>query len=621
MKPKGNLPSLSLSWKLTCLFVCFGLLLSYISFIAFGAHSVRVVLGVGASMADEAFQVTFRDRHAGVFESLAGAPNDSFTALRRNFPFLAHWGAVSRLTLYGSPPGGGWFSFGQGSEGVMIRSVVPETDGPVLDKAVLRGTALNRGRVWNTVHATLPAYLGLRTASDGTRWAVGILIDQRGLFDFLIANRTEVLLFIAFLLVFSGLLGRFFATRFIRPLNSLAQAASSYATGASVSFHSQRRDEVGVLSRTLDRMRGEIDRRRRETENRLQAMVAMNHIDKAVLSTTSRAELLDRVAEIVNGVFSAQSVAIVLRDESRGGWAVEALTGGRVPTARPFIPDGRIDPETLPSMTGYYEAPVSEYGPNFAGVAGELLDASEGRLVWCPLFMEGTFLGSLVVLVDRETRLTLDERRTINMLADQTAVALRSIFQNEAKEDNFLGILRSLSRAIDAKSRWTAGHSERVADIAVRIGETLRLPEVELASLRIAAILHDVGKLGVSESILDKAGKLDDEEYAQIKRHPSMGGEILRGIRSFEAIVPAIVHHHERWDGRGYPDALSGDGIPLAARIITVADVWDAITDDRPYRAGFPEDRARAFMIENSELMFDPRIVRAFLNTSNLAGK
>jgi HD-GYP domain-containing protein (c-di-GMP phosphodiesterase class II) len=199
------------------------------------------------------------------------------------------------------------------------------------------------------------------------------------------------------------------------------------------------------------------------------------------------------------------------------------------------------------------------------------------------------------------------------MLADQTAVALRSILEHEAKEENFLGILQALTHAIDAKSRWTAGHSARVAETAARLGLKLQMSESELRSLRIAAILHDAGKLGVREAVLDKPGRLEPEEYEEIKRHPSKGGEILSGIRSFTEVVPAVVHHHERWDGGGYPDGLVGEAIPLASRIITVADVWDAITDDRPYRAGFPRDEALRFMEEHAGKIFDPRLVRLFL--------
>jgi len=607
--------TVSLSWKLTGFFVVFGLLIGYLSVLAFGAHSSRVLLKVAAAMADGAFESAFRGRDAAALSGLEGKPNDALSDFAEKFPFVADRGIAADLIVYGAPPGGGWRSFRPGAGGFLISSEVTDREASSLEQAGRGVVALRRGGRGGS----LPAFLGLRPAADGTRWAIGVSIDKTGFVEFLMDNRNETAAFLVGLLLFSLVLGRLFATRFIRPLEALARTASDYAAGrGAASFSSRRRDEIGILSRTLERMREEIDKRREETEGRLQAMVAMNRIDKAVLTTTSRSELLDRVAEIVNGVFSARAVAIALRDESRGGWTVAALTGGGpAPTARPFIPDARIDPEALSAMTGYYEVPVADSRTGFAVVAREVLNAEGGRIAWCPLFVDGAFLGALVMFADRSEALTADERRTIGMLADQAAVALRSILANEEREDNFLGILRSLSRAIDAKSRWTAGHSERVADIAVRIGEALRLPQADLESLRIAAILHDVGKLGVGEAILDKPGKLNPEEYARIKLHPELGAGILSGIRSFEAIVPAILHHHERWDGKGYPRGLAGTLIPVSARIIAVADVWDAITDDRPYRAGFPEGEARKFMADNAEVMFDPEVVEAFFTLTS----
>ncbi len=185
--------------------------------------------------------------------------------------------------------------------------------------------------------------------------------------------------------------------------------------------------------------------------------------------------------------------------------------------------------------------------------------------------------------------------------------------EHEAREDNFLGVISSLTRAIDAKSRWTAGHSERVARAAVRLGEALGLPAAQLYTLRVAALLHDAGKMGVSESVLDKPGRLEPEELAAIKRHPELGASILEGIRSFESVTPAVLYHHERWDGGGYPAGLSGESIPLLARVIAVADVWDAISEDRPYRRAFEPREALRFMEDQAGLLFDPAVVGVFL--------
>jgi len=279
----------------------------------------------------------------------------------------------------------------------------------------------------------------------------------------------------------------------------------------------------------------------------------------------------------------------------------------------PFVPDAVIGEAGLERFTGYSELPLRNAGPVLASVASDLIDATTGVIVSVPLRVDGRLLGALIVASGEVEGLSDDERRTVTMLADQAAVALRSILERESREDNFIGIIRSLTRAIDAKSKWTSGHSERVSDGAVALASALGLPAADVASLRIAANLHDVGKIGVAEAILDKPGRLTPEEFERVRSHPAVGAAMLEGIRSFKEIVPAVLRHHERWNGTGYPDGLAGEDIPLAARIIAVADVWDAIRDDRPYRAGMPLDEAIRFMRDGAGTMFDPRIVDVFL--------
>lgn len=616
----------SLSWKLTGFFVVFGLSLAFFSFIAFGGSSTRIVLRVTSGIAGTAFESAFPDRGADLARYLEKAPNSALSGLISKLPFVARLNLLSDFRLYSRVPDGAWVAFSEGENGYLRVSSVGGRMSALLDKSEA-GKASLSPRTRRLRNEAVPAFLGLPPGSDGTRWVVGVSVDVAGIMDFLADNGWETVFFAFSLLFLSVVLGRFFAMRFTRPLRRLADAAAGYGKeGSAPSFASRRRDEIGVLSRTLDGMTRDID-------ERLRTMEAMNRIDKAVLSTASRSELLTRVAGIVNGRLDAQAVSVALRNDTRSGWVIAALSDVRAadaspqpfdssppfqseaPGARfsPFVDDDFIDAETSLRITGYYEAPIAAAPPGFVFFAYDVMGSKGGRIVSAPLYVDGRFLGSLIIALERDEPLASELRREVSMLADQTAVALRSILDYEAKEENFLGILQSLTRAIDAKSRWTAGHSERVAETAVRLGLKLQMTERELRSLRIAAILHDAGKLGVREAILDKPGKLEPEEYEEIKRHPVLGGQILAGIRSFEDVVPAIVHHHERWDGAGYPDKLSGESIPLFSRIIAVADVWDAITDDRPYRAGFPEEDARRFMAEQSAILFDPRLVRLFL--------
>ena len=637
----------SIAWELTGFFFAFGLVLSYGAFLAFGRVTTGIALRVGASVAVDAFESGFPVRDASGLRALAGAGNGRLSSLQRGLPFLASHDSFSGVRLYARSPGERWIRFAQGADGILDSSLASGEDAERLGMAEPERVYLRRGQDLFSGRA-VPVYLRLPSGPDGTEWALGADVDATGVVDFLVEHRRETALFAAILAGLSLVLGRVFARRFTRPLIRLAGAAEEYSRGRSaVSFYSGRRDEIGLLGRTLAGMAAEVERRRVETESRLAAMEAMNDIDKAVLSTATRTELLSKVARIVEGTMHSTAVAIALRNESRIGWDIAALSGapfrervpgassagtsregalpngalpnGATPASRdedfyPFVSDALLEPGALERFETYYDAPVRGSGLETAAVAYDVMSADSGRLVAAPLRVDGRYLGSLMVAADRDEPLTAEERRVFTMLADQAAVALRSILEHEAREENFLGVISALSRAIDAKSRWTAGHSERVARQSVGLGERLGLSSEELRNLRVSATLHDVGKIGVGEAVLDKPGRLSAAEYAEIKRHPSVGADMLDGIRSFDAIVPAVLHHHERWDGGGYPAGLSGEAIPLAARIVAVADVWDAIREDRPYRKGFPVDEAVRFMEDQSGLMFDPAVVGEFLS-------
>jgi len=185
----------------------------------------------------------------------------------------------------------------------------------------------------------------------------------------------------------------------------------------------------------------------------------------------------------------------------------------------------------------------------------------------------------------------------------------------ETLKDTYDGTLEALVTALDARDRETKGHSTRVADYTLDVARRLQLrPDtIEWENLKRAALLHDVGKIGVSDFILHKPGPLTPEEWQEMRRHPDIGYDMLKGVR-FLAGPAEIVHsHHERFDGKGYPAALAGDQIPLGARIFAVADTFDAMTSDRPYRRALPWDAARDEIVRNTGSQFDPQVVEAFL--------
>lgn len=183
-------------------------------------------------------------------------------------------------------------------------------------------------------------------------------------------------------------------------------------------------------------------------------------------------------------------------------------------------------------------------------------------------------------------------------------------------EDNlrraYVEFVGSLANALDARDRYTAGHSQRVSDSACEIAEAMNLPAGQIGEIRIGALLHDIGKIGIEDAVLQKTGKLTPEEFSLIQQHPTIGKRILEGVHGFHSYLPIVELHHENWDGSGYPLGLSGDSVPLNARIVHVVDAYDAMTSDRPYRRGMSHAKAVTILEKFAGSQFDPAVADVF---------
>ena len=184
----------------------------------------------------------------------------------------------------------------------------------------------------------------------------------------------------------------------------------------------------------------------------------------------------------------------------------------------------------------------------------------------------------------------------------------------EELEKAYLEIIETLRYAVEAKDTYTRGHSDRVSAYSVLIGEKLGLSEEEIKTLKIGGLFHDIGKIGIPDSILLKEAKLTDDEYSQIKNHPSIGAHILSQVSYFKDMIPIVKHHHEKYDGTGYPSKLKGEEIPYLARIAAVADSFDAMTSRRSYRNSMPLDVVTEEIEKCKGTQFDPKIADAFLD-------
>jgi len=201
----------------------------------------------------------------------------------------------------------------------------------------------------------------------------------------------------------------------------------------------------------------------------------------------------------------------------------------------------------------------------------------------------------------------------LKILGSQVAFVIQNadLFKNLQRA--YIDTLSALTSAIDAKDSYTRGHSERVTELSIKLASYYGVEPEEVEKIKLGGLLHDIGKIGIHEGILNKPGRLDDQEFEIIKSHPDLGVRILGKVEFLESIVPIIRYHHERYDGKGYPEGLSGDKIPLLARIVSVVDTFDAMTTDRPYRKAMDIDAALAEIERCSGSQFDPEIAAHFV--------
>jgi diguanylate cyclase (GGDEF)-like protein/putative nucleotidyltransferase with HDIG domain len=230
-----------------------------------------------------------------------------------------------------------------------------------------------------------------------------------------------------------------------------------------------------------------------------------------------------------------------------------------------------------------------------------------------PLWVGGELWGAINVEETHRGAFDEDDARMVQTVADQTGSALRSATLYERLEAAYVGTAEALAAALEANDSYTASHSRAVVERAREVGRRLGLKGEALRTLRLAAIFHDIGKVAVTESILNKRGPLTPAERREIERHTEVGERILSSVDFLSDVLPLVRHEHERWDGLGYPDGLAGEDIPLGSRIILACDAYDAMTTDRPYRAAMSDGQARAELLRNAGAQFDERVVAALM--------
>jgi putative nucleotidyltransferase with HDIG domain len=406
-------------------------------------------------------------------------------------------------------------------------------------------------------------------------------------------------------IVQTALLLRSLARNLSDPVIGLVDVAERVAEGdLTAHAHAAKDGPLGDLAVAMNQMTESFRSRSDAESARVLELTTLYETSRTLGSTLDLTGLLNTVLDEALGVLEVDVGYVVLRDRATDELELRSRRGASgVPSE--LLVDGSVTEwvarERRPLMLNPGATATSPSGVIHATLAVPLAD-SDGAI---GVIMVGSTNG--------HDRFTSDDVRLLSTIANHSTVAIRNVELFASLREAYLGTVRSLAAAIDAKDAYTRGHSERVAEYGTLVAQRMGLSEEEVLALELAAYLHDIGKIGIPEAILRKPGRLDDDEFTVMKSHPIVGATILTPVEFPWPIMPAVRHHHEHFDGHGYPAGLKGPEIPLLARILTVADSFEAMVSDRPYRRGRAHDDALAEIVRCSGTQFDPVVVDAFV--------
>jgi len=374
-------------------------------------------------------------------------------------------------------------------------------------------------------------------------------------------------------------------------------------------------DDKELLSqkyREVQDLTGRLRKKIRELET-------IHESGKAVVSLLDRRELLNVIMRLTTSSLGYDRSIILLHDEEEQSLVTAASSGGEIEMMKQFggyrVPLSRTSNILVRSFNSGKPVLVDDVAQHGLNRKNALIKAfAPTSFLIVPLISRGRVIG--VLAADRASRhapITQEDLDALAGFGNHVAVALENSRLYQSLEQASLDAIQALAKAVEAKDPYTHGHSERVAEYSTRLASVIGVTEKQSLNLKLACMIHDIGKIGIAEKILLKPGRLDPDELDAIKHHPVIGEAIIRPLKGLCDIARIIRSHHERYDGLGYPDRLRGEGIPLEARIMAIADSYDAMTTTRPYRVPMPEGAVIRELVENRGKQFDPYLVDSFL--------
>ena len=401
-----------------------------------------------------------------------------------------------------------------------------------------------------------------------------------------------------------AVLGAWVARSVSAPLIELAEGARRIADGdftTKVSVAGS--NEVATLASSFNDMTESLQERSESLTKKVLELATLYEMSRALGSTLDMDELLGSVLDSALRIFDLGLGYVTLRERDTSDLFIRAARGAD-------------HDETTAIRSSMSEWVVREgrpliFNPDPTAGADRIDVVTGAKAALCvPLVSAEGTIGSITIgSNDPAYRFSSDDVRLLSTIANHVTIAVGNIELFTSLQEAYLATVRSLAAAVDAKDTYTRGHSDRVAGYATLIAERMGIAHEQRTALEMAAYLHDIGKIGVKEEILLKPGTLSEDEMDQMRHHPLIGANILKPVAFPWAITPVVRHHHENYDGTGYPAGLTGEEIPLLARILTAADSYEAMTADRPYRAGRAAAEAIAEMRRCAGSQFDPRVV------------
>ena len=371
----------------------------------------------------------------------------------------------------------------------------------------------------------------------------------------------------------------------------------------------QTKKELEELSNNLE---SKVKLRTDELKKSKDQLAILYRISQAISSTLDIKDILKMILKFSVKISGANRGSVMLLDEKKNIFSIKAAYNLSEKMIREitFTKDENTIGWVVKNKKPLYIRNL-EKDKRFS--KKEAINYKIIQLLMVPIIIDGEVKGVINLDNIGKIRFSRDIINLLRSFSEQAAVALHNAQLYQKIQDSYFEIVKALAQAIEAKDPYTHGHSARVMEYSLQIAQKLNLSEEEIKSLKYAAILHDIGKIGVRGYILNNPNGLTIEEYEEVKKHPAIGENIIQPIELLQPIRPLIRHHHEWYNGKGYPDGLSGENIPLGARILTVADAYDAMRSDRPYRKALSEEKAIQELKDGSGRQFDPQIVEVFL--------